>query len=343
MNACPTAAPGRPFGRVLTAMLTPFDRAGALDLDRAGELANHLVELGNDGLVVNGTTGESPTTSDEEKAELVRTVVAAVGDRATVVASVGTYDTAHTVELARQAATAGAHGLLVVTPYYSRPPQAGLLAHFTAVADATDLPVMLYDIPPRSVVPIEVDTLHRLAEHPNIKAVKDAKGDLLAGSQVIAGTDLVYYSGDDALNLPWLSVGGVGFVSVIGHVVAGRLRAMLDAYETGRVDEARAVHLGLLPVLRAQGRVGGVVFTKAALRLRGYDVGDPRLPLPPATAEQFAAIAGDLTEAGVPLADDSVPAGASISDVAAARVAHTDATAAYIPATTHTSTGTVNR
>jgi 4-hydroxy-tetrahydrodipicolinate synthase len=343
MNACPTAAPGRPFGRVLTAMLTPFDRAGALDLDRAGELANHLVELGNDGLVVNGTTGESPTTSDEEKAELVRTVVAAVGGRATVVASVGTYDTAHTVELARQAATAGAHGLLVVTPYYSRPPQAGLLAHFTAVADATELPVMLYDIPPRSVVPIEVDTLHRLAEHPNIKAVKDAKGDLLAGSQVIAGTDLVYYSGDDALNLPWLSVGGVGFVSVIGHVVAGRLRAMLDAYEAGRVDEAKAVHLGLLPVLRAQGRVGGVVFTKAALRLRGYEVGDPRLPLPPATDEQFAAIAGDLTEAGVPLADDSVPVGASISDVAAARVAHTDATAAYIPATTHTSTGTVNR
>jgi 4-hydroxy-tetrahydrodipicolinate synthase len=343
MNACPTAAPGRPFGRVLTAMLTPFDRAGALDLDRVGELANHLVELGNDGLVVNGTTGESPTTSDAEKAELVRAVVAAVGDRATVVASVGTYDTAHTTELARQAAESGAHGLLVVTPYYSRPPQAGLLAHFTAVADATELPVMLYDIPPRSVVPIEVDTLHRLAEHPNIKAVKDAKGDLLAGSQVIAGTDLAYYSGDDALNLPWLSVGGVGFVSVIGHVVAGRLRAMLDAYEGGRVDEAKAVHLDLLPVLRAQGRVGGVVFTKAALRLRGYDVGDPRLPLPPATDEQFAAIAADLTEAGVPLADGSVPAGVSFSDIAAARVAHTDATAAYIPATTHTSTGTVNR
>lgn len=343
MTACPTAAPGRPFGRVLTAMLTPFDPTGALDLDKAGELANHLVEQGNDGLVINGTTGESPTTSDREKADLVRAVVAAVGGRATVVASVGTYDTAHTVELARQGRDAGADGLLVVTPYYSRPPQAGLLAHFTAVADATELPVMLYDIPPRSVVPIEVDTLHRLAEHPRILAVKDAKGDLLAGSQVIAGTDLAYYSGDDALNLPWLSVGGVGFVSVIGHVVAGRLRALLDAYEAGRVDEARSIHLDLLPVLRAQGRVGGVVFTKAAMRLRGLDTGDPRLPLPPATPEQYAAIAGDLAEGGVQLADRGDATTEAGADVAAARVAHTDATAAYIPATTHTSAGTVRR
>jgi 4-hydroxy-tetrahydrodipicolinate synthase len=324
-------------------MLTPFDASGALDLDRAGELANHLVELGNDGLVVNGTTGESPTTSNAEKAELVRTVVSAVGGRATVVAAVGTYDTAHSAELARQAEQAGAHGLLVVTPYYSRPPQAGLFAHFTTVADATDLPVMLYDIPARSVVPIEVDTLRRLAEHPNILAVKDAKGDLLAGSQVIATTELAYYSGDDALNLPWLSVGGVGFVSVTGHVVAGHLRAMLDAFESGRVAEARSIHLALLPVLRAQGRVGGVIFTKAAMRLRGHDMGDPRLPLPPATDEQVAAIAADLVEARVPLAEGAVTGGASGADVAAARVAHTDASAAYISATTHTSTGTVSR
>jgi 4-hydroxy-tetrahydrodipicolinate synthase len=326
-------------------MLSPFDRDGALDLDRATELAHRLVAEGSDGLVISGTTGESPTTSDEEKAELVRAVVAAVGDRATVVASVGTYSTAHTIELARQAEAAGAHGLLVVTPYYSRPPQAGLLAHFTAVADATGLPMMLYDIPPRSVVPIEVDTLYRLAEHPRILAVKDAKGDLLAGSQVIDGTDLAYYSGDDALNLPWLSVGAVGFVSVISHVVSGRLRELLDAYEAGRVAEARALHQGVLPVLRAQGRVGGVIFTKAALRLCGLDVGDPRLPLPPATEEQVAAIAGDLAEAGVPLArtelvDAVLEHGA---DVAAARVAHADATAAYIPATTHTSTGAVRR
>jgi 4-hydroxy-tetrahydrodipicolinate synthase len=302
MTACPTAAPGRPFGRVLTAMITPFDATGALDLDRAVELAHHLVEAGNDGLVLSGTTGESPTTTDAEKAALVRTVVAEVGDRTTVVAAVGTYDTAHSVELAKQARRAGAHGLLVVTPYYSRPPQSGLLAHFTAVADATDLPMMLYDIPPRTVVPIEVDTLRRLAEHPNIKAVKDAKGDLVAGSQVLASTDLAYYSGDDAMNLPWLAVGGVGFVSVIGHVVAGRLRDMLDAFEAGDVVGARAIHLALLPVLRAQGRVGGVIFAKAAIRLHGHDMGDPRLPLPPATDEQIAAIADDLKEANVPIA-----------------------------------------
>src|SRR3954463_11095917 len=228
-------SPGRPFGRVLTAMVTPFDADGRLDLARAEELADHLVELGNDGLVVNGTTGEGPTTTDAEKAELVRAVVAAVGDRATVVAGAGTYDTAHSVRLARAAQQAGAHGLLVVTPYYSRPPQSGLLLHFTAIADATDLPVMLYDIPPRSVIPIEIETLQRLAEHPRILAVKDARNDLRVGTEVIATTSLAYYSGDDPVNLPWLAVGAVGFVSVIGHVVADRLRDMLDAYEAGDV------------------------------------------------------------------------------------------------------------
>ncbi len=337
MTGAPTAAAGRPFGRVLTAMVTPFDAEGSLDLDKAAELAEHLVALGNDGLVLSGTTGESPTTTDKEKSELVRAVADSVGDRATVVASVGTYDTAHSIRLAQQAEKAGAHGLLVVTPYYSRPPQAGLLAHFTAVADATDLGVMLYDIPPRSVVPIEVDTLRRLSEHPNIVAVKDAKGDLLAGSQVIANTDLHYYSGDDALNLPWLSVGAVGFVSVIGHVVAGRLRTMLDAYEEGDTSTARTNHRALLPVYRAQGRVGGVIFAKAALRLRGYDAGDPRLPLPPATEDQVEWIAADLTEAGVPL-EEGRP-----TDPASARVAHADARAAYVATTTHTSAGTVPR
>jgi 4-hydroxy-tetrahydrodipicolinate synthase len=279
---------------MLTAMITPFDAGGSLDLDRAQELATFLVDSGNDGLVINGTTGESPTTTDAEKADLVRAVVGAVGDRATIVAAAGTYDTAHSVELAKQARHAGAHGLLVVTPYYSRPPQSGLLAHFTAVADATDLPVMLYDIPPRSVVPIEVDTLLRLAEHPNIKGVKDAKGDLLAGSQVLADTDLAYYCGEDALNLPWLSIGAVGFVSVIGHVVAGRLLDMLDAFEHEKVGDARAIHLALLPLVHAMGRVGGVTFAKAAIRLRGHDMGEPRLPLMPATDEQVKAIEADL-------------------------------------------------
>lgn len=325
----PSAAPGRPFGRVLTAMVTPFDAEGALDLKRAQQLAEHLIELGCDGLVLSGTTGESPTTGDTEKADLIRAVVEAVGDRATVVAGAGTNDTAHSIELARQAEQAGAHGLLLVTPYYSRPSQAGLRAHFTAVADATELPVMLYDIPPRSVVPIEVDTLRRLAEHPRILAVKDAKGDLLAGSEVIANTHLAYYSGDDALNLPWLSVGATGVVSVIGHVVAGRIAAMIDAYEEGDTSTARTNHRSMLPVLRAFSRVGGVAFGKAALRLRGLDVGDPRLPIVPATDEQVEAISADLTQAGVPL-DAS-------GDWHASRVARADASAAYIAPTTHTS------
>ncbi len=295
------ASPGRPFGRVLTAMVTPFDAQGRLDLARVEELATHLVELGNDGLVVNGTTGEGPTTSDAEKVEIVRAVVGAVGDRATVVAGVGTYDTAHSVRSARAAEEAGAHGVLVVTPYYSRPPQSGLVLHFTAVADASGLPVMLYDIPPRSVIGIEVDTFRRLARHPRIVAVKDARLDLRVGTRVLAETGLAYYCGDDAMNLPWLAVGAVGMVSVTGHVVADRNRAMIDAFEAGDVVGAREINASMLPVVRAMGRVGGVMFAKAALRLRGLDVGDPRLPLPPATDDEVCAIAAELTAAGVAL------------------------------------------
>ncbi|MER7011195.1 4-hydroxy-tetrahydrodipicolinate synthase [Saccharopolyspora sp. NPDC000359] len=302
MTACPTAIPGRPFGRVLTAMVTPFDEDGKLDVKLAQELATYLVDsVGNDGLVVNGTTGESPTTSDHEKEQLLRAVVEAVGDRATVVAGAGTNNTEHSVELARAAEKAGAHGLLVVTPYYSRPPQEGLFQHFWTVADATELPVMLYDIPPRSVVPIQVDTLKRLAEHPQIKAVKDSKHDLLAGSEVMAATNLAYYSGEDPLNLPWLSVGAVGFVSVIGHVVGDRLRAMLDAFEAGDISGAREIHNGLLPVYRSMNFVGGVIFSKTALRLCGYETGQPRLPLPAATEEQVRLITSDLWDAGLVL------------------------------------------
>ncbi|MBV8541490.1 MAG: 4-hydroxy-tetrahydrodipicolinate synthase [Pseudonocardiales bacterium] len=299
MSTAPTSASGRPFGRVLTAMVTPFAADGELDPDTAGKLAHQLVERGCDGLVVNGTTGESPTTTDAEKADLVRAVVQAVGDRATVVAGAGTYDTAHSVRLARQAARAGAHGLLVVTPYYSRPPQAGLVAHFTAVADATELPVMLYDIPPRSVVPIARESLYRLAEHPRIVAVKDAKGDLGVGAEIIAGTDLAYYCGDDALNLPWLSVGAVGLVSVIGNVVPDRLRTMVTAFDAGRVSTAREVHVSTLSLVRNFCMVGGVAFGKAALRLTGLDVGDPRLPQVAADPEHVTAIASALAEAGV--------------------------------------------
>jgi 4-hydroxy-tetrahydrodipicolinate synthase len=293
-----TRDPGPPFGRVLTAMVTPLTASGELDLPRVKELAVRLVDEGNDGLVVNGTTGESPTTSAEEKRAIVAAVVEAVGDRAAVVAGVGTYDTAESVRLARQAADAGAHGLLVVTPYYSRPQQAGLLAHFTAVADATDLPVMLYDIPPRSVVAIESETLIRLAEHPRIVAVKDAKGDLAGSSEVLAATGLAFYSGDDPVTLPLMSVGAVGVVSVTGHVVAPQIRAMVSAAAAGDFVAALAWHRALLPANRAMSRTGkgaGLSFAKAALRLAGFDVGDPRLPQIPATAEQIATIAADLS------------------------------------------------
>ena len=300
MTGSPTAAPGRPFGRVLTAMITPFDRDGGLDLDKAQELANRLVDLGHDGLVVNGTTGESPTTTESEKVDLVRAVVDAVGDRATVVSGAGSYDTAHSVRQVQLIEKAGAHGVLTVTPYYSRPPQAGVYAHFIAVADATGLPVMLYDIPPRTIVPIEVDTLRRLAEHPRIVAVKDAKGDLLAGSEVLSSTDLAYYSGDDPLNLPWLTLGAAGMVSVIGHVVGDRLRAMVDAVEADDLAAARAVHMELLPLHRAMSSIGGgVIFAKTALRLTGLDVGDPRLPLPAATTDQTAELADVLRGVGL--------------------------------------------
>jgi 4-hydroxy-tetrahydrodipicolinate synthase len=299
MSTAPTCESERPFGRVLTAMVTPFAADGELDLDTAEKLAHQLVERGCDGLVVNGTTGESPTTTDVEKMNLVRAVVQAVGDRAAVVAGAGTYDTAHSVQLARQAAQAGAHGLLVVTPYYSRPPQAGLVAHFTAVADATDLPVMLYDIPPRSVVPIARESLYRLAEHPRIVAVKDATGDLGAGAEIIASTDLAYYCGDDALNLPWLSVGAVGFVSVIGNVVPDRLRTMITAFDAGKMRMARELHASTLSLIRTFCVAGGVAFGKAALRLTGLDVGEPRLPQIAAEPDQVAAIASALAQAGV--------------------------------------------
>ncbi|QUQ71634.1 4-hydroxy-tetrahydrodipicolinate synthase [Kutzneria sp. CA-103260] len=303
MTGSSTTAPRPPFGRVLTAMITPFDRDGGLDLDKAQELANRLVDRGHDGIVVNGTTGESPTTTESEKVELVRAVVDAVGDRATVVSGAGSYDTAHSVRQVQMIEKAGAHGVLTVTPYYSRPPQAGVYAHFTAVADATGLPVMLYDIPPRTIVPIEVDTLRRLAEHPRIVAVKDAKGDLLAGSEVMAGTDLAYYSGDDPLNLAWLALGAVGMVSVIGHVVGDRLRAMVDAVDAGDLAVARAVHTELLPLHRAMGAIGGgVIFAKTALRLTGLEVGEPRLPLPAATSEQTETLAAVLRGVGLEVA-----------------------------------------
>ncbi|CAN5201081.1 4-hydroxy-tetrahydrodipicolinate synthase [soil metagenome] len=283
-------------------MVTPFTDTGALDLDGAQRLATELVDGdGNDGLVLSGTTGESPTTSDAEKQALLRAVLEAVGDRATVLTGVGTNDTAHSVHLAQQAEQGGAHGLLAVTPYYSRPPQAGLLAHFRTLADATELPVMLYDIPVRTGVPLEVDTLVRLAEHPRIVAVKDAKGDFAAMSWTLARTDLTYYCGEDMLNLPMLSVGAVGVVSVVGHLVGTRLREMIDAYEKGDVEHAASVHRGLLPVYAGVFRTQGVILTKAALGLLGRPGGPVRAPLVDATEEQVALLVQDLRAGGVAL------------------------------------------
>ncbi len=286
------------LGTVLTAMVTPFTDDG-VDTAAAARLATDLVDSGCDGLVLSGTTGESPTTTDAEKLALLGAVLEAVGDRTRIIAGAGSYDTAHSVHLAKACAAEGAHGLLVVTPYYSRPPQSGLLAHFTAVADATDLPVVLYDIPPRSVVPIEWDTIRTLSSHPNIVAVKDAKGDLPGAAQVMAETGLAYYSGDDALNLPWLAIGAVGFVSVWGHLAAGQLRDMFSAFNSGDLATARKISVALGPLNAAQARLGGVTMSKAGLRLQGFDAGDPRLPQMPATAEQVAQLAADMQSAGV--------------------------------------------
>jgi 4-hydroxy-tetrahydrodipicolinate synthase len=283
-------------------MVTPFGAGGELDLAAAEKLASHLVEHGHDGLVVSGTTGESPTTTDAEKDALLRAVVAAVGDRARVVAGVGTYDTHHSIALARAAAAAGAHGLLVVTPYYNKPPAASLLAHFRAVADATDLPCMLYDIPGRTGTRIGTAVLQALAEHPRIVAVKDATGDLFAGSEVMAGTDLAYYSGDDASNLAWLAHGAAGLVSVVGHVAGPQYAAMVAAMDRGEVTAARAVHDRLLGVVRAimSPQSQGAIRAKAAVQALGLITSrQTRMPLLPASDDEVAEVLAALAAAGL--------------------------------------------
>ena len=297
----PKATAQRPFGELLTAMVTPFGDEGQVDLAAASRLAAHLVTQGHDGLVINGTTGESPTTSDDEKFSMVRTVVDAVGSDVHVLAGVGTNDTRHSIELAHAAKQAGATGLLVVTPYYNRPPQTGLIAHFTAIADATDLPVMLYDIPGRTGVAIEPATFAVLANHPNIVANKDAKGDVETASTVMRDTGLAWYSGDDHLTLELLRRGAVGVVSVVGHVVGARLRDMIDAHVAGDSDRATALNESLKPVYTGMFRTQGVILTKAALALLGRPVGGLRLPLVPATAEQVSQLREDLAAAGVEL------------------------------------------
>lgn len=289
-----------PFGVMLTAMVSPFHADGSLDLDGAQQLAVHLVdELKHDGLVINGTTGEAPTKTDAEDEAILAAVLEAVGDRATIVAGVGTNDTAHSIHAAQAAERIGAHGIMAVTPYYNRPPQAGVLAHFTAIADSTGLPMITYDIPKRTGTPIELDTLKRLAEHPRVVANKDAKGDLDFAQWGIQETGLAWYSGDDILNLPLLAIGAAGMISVVGHVVGDRLKEMAQTYWAGDVAGAREQNRSLLPVYTGMFRTQGVILTKAALRLQGLPAGPVRLPLVDATAAQIAQLKIDLASGRV--------------------------------------------
>jgi 4-hydroxy-tetrahydrodipicolinate synthase len=285
---------------MLTAMVTPLTADRAVDLDGVARLATYLVdEGGNDGLIVNGTTGESPTLTDAEKIESLRVVLAAVGDRATVIAGAGNNDTAHTVRLAQAAQSAGAHGLLIVTPYYNKPPQAGIVAHMLTVADATDIPIITYDIPGRTGVAIEADTFARIAEHPRIIANKDAKADVAAAASNIARTGLAWYSGDDALTLPLLSVGAVGVVSVVGHALGSRIGRMISLYRAGDVEGARDLNASMIPAYVGMFRTQGAIMAKAALELLGQPGGPVRAPLVPATPEQVEQLRADLTAAGV--------------------------------------------
>jgi 4-hydroxy-tetrahydrodipicolinate synthase len=292
----------RPFGRLLTAMVTPFHPDGSLDTDGAGRLATYLVdEQGNDGLIISGTTGESPTTSDAEKEALLRAVIEAVGDRAHVIAGVGTYDTHHSVELARAAEKAGAHALLAVTPYYNRPPQSGLVRHFTTIADATGLPVVLYDIPVRTGTAIATETLFRLGEHERIVAVKDAKGEIAETSRLTRDSGLAFYSGDDKNTLAYLAVGAVGVVGVPTHLFGRQTKEMILAFESGDHAGALARHQDLLPIFLGFFRTQGVILTKAALGEQGLPAGPVRSPLVDATEAEVAQLRADCAQAGLVL------------------------------------------
>ena len=292
----------RPFGRLITAMVTPMRDDGALDLDGAARLAAYLVDdQHNDALIISGTAGESPTTTDAEKESLLRAVVEAVGDRAQVLAGVGTNDTRHTIELARSAEKAGAHGLLVVTPYYNKPPQAGLLRHFTAVADATGLPMLVYDVPHRAGIAIATETLVRLGEHDRIVGVKDAKSDLAATSWVTKRTSLAIYCGEDSFTLPALAVGSVGVVGTSTHFTGVLTKQMIEAHERGDNARALALHHQLLPLFVGIFRSPGTILVKAGLRAIGLPAGPVRSPLVDATDAELEQLRADCADAGLPL------------------------------------------
>ena len=291
-----------PFGQLITAMVTPFDKDGAIDWDGVAKLAQHLVDTGHDGIAVNGTTGEAPTTKSSEKLEIIKVVKSVVGSKVKVLSGAGDNETSYTVEQAKRSQDAGADGILIVTPYYNKPPQAGIEAHFRAVAAATDLPIMMYDIPGRAGVEIESDTIVKLFETvDNIVALKDAKGNIAATSWVIKRCGIPVYSGDDILNLPFLSVGAVGFVSVCGHTVGRELKEMLNAWFAGDSARALEIHQQLLPVFTGTFRTQGAILTKAAMNLMGLPGGTTRLPLVDATAAQIEQLRKDLSAGGVTL------------------------------------------
>ena len=289
------------FGRVLTAMVTPMTPTGEVDEAGVVAVAEHLVAHGHDGLIVNGTTGESATLTSDESIRVIQLVADAVGDRVKVVAGVGSNDTAHSIEMSKRAAAVGADALLVVTPYYNKPTQPGLLAHFRAVADTTDLPVLLYDIPGRTGIPIQTDTLLRLAEHPRIVAVKDAKCDLWAASKVMAETDLQWYCGADESNLAMLALGAAGVVSVVGHVAGNEYAAMIQAVVDRDLATARAIHTRLIPIVDAiMGTSQGAIMAKAALvELGVISSAFVRLPLVESPPEHLTILREGLTKSGI--------------------------------------------
>lgn len=287
-----------PFGRLITAMVTPFAPDGSVDLEVTRHLARHLVDTGSDGLVVTGTTGESPTLSDEEKLALYHTVVDELRGRAAVIAGTGTNDTAHSVQLTKGAEQAGVDGILAVTPYYNRPSQEGLEAHFTAIEEATSLPVLLYNIPSRTGRLIEVATVLRLARHERIAGVKDSVGDVSHTTAVLAGapSGFAVYSGDDAATLPLMAIGARGVVSVAAHVVGRQMKSMIEAYLDGKVEEAAVAHRKLAEVWRLLFVEPSPQPVKAALRLVGIDAGAPRLPLVEAQRSTIDALRSALAE-----------------------------------------------
>jgi 4-hydroxy-tetrahydrodipicolinate synthase len=286
------------LGEILTATVTPFDSSGAVDYDRYGELCTYLVDNGSDGVVVSGTTGEAPTLSDDERLGLLRTAIDAIGDRATVVAGTGTYSTAHSVHLTEEAHEAGAHGFLVVTPYYNKPPPRGIVAHFQAVAAASDRPVIVYNIPSRVVINIEPETMAQLAEIPNVTSVKQANADLGQAKRIVE-LDLDLYAGDDNLVHPFLELGGKGGVCVHTHVVGPRVAEMVRRFRDGDTQGAKRIDEELGPAYELLAVTTGPIQIKAALNLLGRDVGGHRLPLVEASDEERAQIRDCLERLGV--------------------------------------------